>query len=87
LSKECSRDIILGIEHGLHVRPANAVVLCAKGFESDITIVHDGTTVDAKNPLSLLALASPSGTRLTLKAVGPDSEEAVEALREILETK
>ncbi|TET36975.1 MAG: HPr family phosphocarrier protein [Planctomycetota bacterium] len=87
MDKEHSREIVLGIEQGLHVRPAVEIVKCANGFESEISIIKDGQVADAKSAFSLMELAPDGGTRLTLRAVGPDSEEAVKALSILLEGK
>jgi phosphotransferase system HPr (HPr) family protein len=41
--------------------------------------------VSGRSVLSLLSLAAGQGTRLCVRAVGPDAEAAVEALGELLE--
>jgi phosphotransferase system HPr (HPr) family protein len=42
--------------------------------------------VDARSVLSLLSLAAGRGTRLRLRAVGADADEAVAALGALLES-
>jgi phosphocarrier protein len=86
-SGEFSREVIIKNETGLHVRPAATIVDCAKKFNSDISLSKDGHTADAKSALSLMTLAAEGGSRLMVRAVGPDSEKAVEAIVELFENQ
>lgn len=70
---------------GLHARPASQFVVLAGRFESEITVGRGKEWVDGRSVLSLLSLAAGNGTRLRIRAVGVDAEEAVEALGELLE--
>ena len=82
---EYSREVVLRNETGLHVRPAAAIVECAKNFKSAITISKDGNAADAKSALTLMTLAAEGGSRLVVRAVGPDAKEAVEAIASLIE--
>jgi phosphocarrier protein len=70
---------------GLHARPASQFVVLAGRFESEISVARGKEWVDGRSVLSLLSLAAGNGTRLRIRAVGVDAEEAVEALGELLE--
>ena len=72
---------------GIHARPAAKLVNVASQFKSKIFLVRDGQDVNGKSVLSILTLACPCGTHITIKADGPDAEEAVEALGELIEDK
>jgi phosphotransferase system HPr (HPr) family protein len=69
---------------GLHLRPAAKVVVLAKSFLSDIRVIAKGTTADAKSLLELVVLAIECGTTLDIVAHGPDAEEAVAALTNLV---
>jgi phosphocarrier protein HPr len=75
-----SREVIVGIEQGLHARPADLVAREARKWQSRIEVVADRQRADGKSILDLLTLAAESGTRLVVEATGPDAREAVEAI-------
>jgi phosphocarrier protein len=75
-----SREVIVGIEQGLHARPADLVAREARKWQSRIELVADRQRADGKSILDLLTLAAESGTRLVVEATGPDAREAVEAI-------
>ena len=68
---------------GLHMRPADMLVRTANRFQSQIEIEKDGQAVDCKSILGILTLAASQGTQLSLRAVGADAVEAVQALSEL----
>jgi phosphotransferase system HPr (HPr) family protein len=69
---------------GLHLRPAAKLAILAKSFRSDIRVLCQGATADAKSLLDLLVLAAGCGTTLDIVAHGPDAEQAVAALSKLL---
>ncbi len=69
---------------GLHLRPASQLVGLARTFRSDIRILCKGATADAKSLLELLVLAIGCGTTVELVAHGPDAEQAVFALIDLI---
>lgn len=72
---------------GLHMRPAMQFVEVATRFESEITVTNGDTSVDAKSIMQMTMLAATAGTRLTIKADGPDAAEAIDQLRILVEKK
>jgi phosphotransferase system HPr (HPr) family protein len=62
---------------GLHARPAMKITNLAHQYEADLVLEKDGVQVSARDLLGILALDCPQGTRLVLKASGPDASEAV----------
>jgi phosphotransferase system HPr (HPr) family protein len=69
---------------GLHLRPAAKLVVLAKSFRSEIRVVCKGTIANAKSIIDLAALAAECGTTLEFVAHGPDAEEAVAALIDLI---
>jgi phosphocarrier protein HPr len=61
---------------GLHARPAAKIATAAQQFDADIALEKDGQEVDARDLLNVLALDCPQGTRLVLRARGPQAREA-----------
>ncbi|MBE0534507.1 MAG: HPr family phosphocarrier protein [Phycisphaerae bacterium] len=72
---------------GLHMRPAMQFVDTASRFDSEIQVYNDETSVDAKSIMQMTMLAATCGTKLRIKAVGDDAEQAIEALRHLVEVK
>jgi len=75
-----SREVVVGIEQGLHARPADLVAREARKWQSRIELVADRQRADGKSILDLLTLAAEAGTRLVVEATGPDARQAVDAI-------
>jgi phosphocarrier protein HPr len=78
------REARLVNAHGLHARPSAQLTKLATTFESSIEVSTDSRSMDAKSIMSVLQLAAVKGTVLRFRAQGPDAEEAVEALAELV---
>ena len=72
---------------GLHARPAALFVQEAAKFRSQVFVVKDGLEVNGKSVMGLMLLAAESGSKLTIKADGPDEEKALEALEKLFERR
>lgn len=72
---------------GLHARPAALFVQEAGKFKSQIYVVKDGLQVNGKSVMGLMLLAAESGSKLTIKADGPDEAAAIAALEKLFERK
>ncbi len=64
-------------EHGVHARPATKLAQTAMKYSASLVLVNNGMEADAKSVISLMMLAAVKGTTLTIKADGPDEEDAV----------
>lgn len=72
---------------GLHARPAAMFVQEAAKFKSQVYVVKDGLQVNGKSVMGLMLLAAESGSKLTIKAEGPDEEQAISALEKLFERR
>jgi phosphocarrier protein len=72
---------------GLHARPAAQITMLARKYEGELVLEKDGTQANAKDLLALLALDCPQGTRLVLRATGPQAQEAATALFSLFASK
>jgi len=82
---QVEKTVQLDANEGLHVRPATLLAGCAQKFTSAISITRDGNEVNGKSAMELLMLAAGTGSTLIVRAMGPDAEEAVEALVGLVE--
>jgi phosphotransferase system HPr (HPr) family protein len=79
------RNVVIRNPNGLHIRPAAALVEAARRFQSQVAILRGDLRVDAKRGImDLFMLGAEEGTELTLEATGPDADEALDVLAEIL---
>lgn len=84
------REITVGNAMGLHARPAAQLVRIASSFDASMSVEKvDGEgdgEADCHSVLSLLMLAAGKGTRLILRASGPQAEAAFKAALEFFES-
>ncbi len=81
------RRCLLRNRLGLHVRTAGLLAHTASRFQSRIRVAHNGREVDAEDIMELLMLAAGRGSTLHLHAAGPDAEQALESLEELISTR
>jgi phosphotransferase system HPr (HPr) family protein len=80
-----SSEATITLAGDLHARPAGALAVAAGQFSSTVqVIVGSGAQADAKSVLAVMQLGASSGQQVTVRAVGPDAEKAVETLLGIL---
>jgi phosphotransferase system HPr (HPr) family protein len=70
----------------LHARPAGALSVAAAQFAATVQVAVGDSQADAKSVLAVMQLGASSGQQVTVRAVGPDAEKAVETLIGILST-
>jgi phosphocarrier protein HPr len=72
---------------GLHARAAARMVNISTQYKSRIFLERDGMEVNGKSLLSILTLACPRGSWITIRAEGTDAREAMESLENLIENK
>jgi len=78
----CERAITLTGD--LHARPAGALAVAAAKFAASVSLSVGTSSADAKSVLKVMGLGATSGQHITVAAVGPDAQEAVNAVIAIL---
>jgi phosphocarrier protein HPr len=81
------RSVQIVNRQGVHARPAAEIVKAASKFKSDVTIVRDDLEVNGKSIMGVMMLAAEMGSTLTLRAKGPDAEQAVDTLAQLIAGK
>lgn len=66
--------------HGLHLRPAAALVKRAADFHSTVVLRCGEKVADLRSILSVLALCAGMGTGLVVEAAGDDEQAALQAV-------
>jgi phosphocarrier protein HPr len=72
---------------GLHLRAASTLAQTASRFSSQVQIVRGKTTTNAKSVTSIIMLGAGVGSKLKLRAEGPDAREAVKAVQDLFENR
>lgn len=74
------REVEIVNQLGMHARPAAMFVKLASTFDSDVEIGNATMMVNGKSIMGVMMLAAECGSKVTIKATGPDADRAVEAL-------
>ena len=78
------REATIVNQEGLHARPAARIVRLANGFAAEIQLAKDGLEVNGKSIMGVMMLAAECGSAIIIRADGPDAEQAVQALAELV---
>lgn len=71
---------------GIHARPSARITQVATGFEAEVWITRKGRRINAKSIMGVMMLAAGKGSTLLVETNGPDEEEALAALVELVES-
>ena len=80
-------EITIVNQLGLHMRAAGKFAKLAGSFRSRVSLLRDGIVVDGKSIVGILTLAAARGSMLLLRADGADEQQALEALKGLIESK
>ena len=81
------RNVQIVNKHGLHARPAAEMVKAASRFKSDVTISRDDLEVNGKSIMGVMMLAAECGATITLRATGPDADDALDSLATLVASR
>jgi len=74
-------------KRGLHARASAKVVEASARFQSEITIVKDGTRVNGRSIMGLMMLAASLGSEIQVEVNGPDADAAMTAMLALIDAK
>jgi phosphocarrier protein len=83
----CETSLEIKNTDGLHMRPAMQFVDLASQYKCSVQVSNGEMEVDGKSIMQMSMLAATCGTRLKIRAEGADADKAIEALRDLVETK
>ncbi len=72
---------------GIHARPAAIIAQTSNKFASEINLTRDGTTVNAKSIMGVIAMGAGYNTQLVMTVEGPDESEAASVIEELFNSK
>ena len=86
-TQKTEKEIPIVNRLGLHARPAAMFVRIASRYRSEIWVSKEGEEVNGKSIMGLMMLAAGQGSKLRIRAEGPDASKAVEELEELINAK
>ena len=86
-SKITEAKVLIRHHVGLHARPSVKLTKLAKTFAARVELAMNeaGPWVDAKSIVKVMATKAPKGAFVFLRAQGHDAEDAIAALRSLIE--
>jgi len=85
--KTIEREFTILNKFGIHARPAALFVKTVSQFQSDVQVDKDGNMASGKSIMGLLTLEGYCGSKLKVSATGPDAEDALKAIQDLIENK
>ncbi len=76
--------LIISNKFGLHARPASQFVETADKFSANIRLIHKSHVANGRSILDVMALAA-GACEITIELDGDDEEEAMKALKNVIE--
>lgn len=71
---------------GLHMRPANMFVTAMTKYKSDITIIFNEKTINAKSVMNIMAACIKCGSEIRLECDGSDEKEMLAEAVELIKS-
>jgi phosphocarrier protein HPr len=84
MSEKATAKFLIVNELGLHARAATKLVQLASKYPCEVVLAHAGQTANAKSVMGVLLLCGSKGTTVEVTATGPQSEDCVRAIGELI---
>lgn len=85
MSSPVSATVVIVNKRGLHARASAKFCAVAGAFEAKVTVTCEGETVNGCSIMGLLMLGAGMGDAVTIRAEGPQAEDAVDTLVKLVE--
>ncbi|MCC6350755.1 MAG: HPr family phosphocarrier protein [Candidatus Eisenbacteria bacterium] len=80
-------QLVIRNQLGLHARACALFVKTASRFRSEVFVSRDDLEVNGKSIMGVMMLAAEEGATISVRTVGPDEQEALQAIRELVDGK
>ena len=80
-----SKNLTILNKLGLHARAAAKLVALSNNFKSEIILVKDNKSADARSIMKLLMLSASKGSVLEVSITGKDQEEAMDSIEKLFQ--
>lgn len=79
-----AKEVAIINKLGLHARAAAKFVTLASEFASDIQVTRGARKVNGKSIMGVMMLAAGNGSRIEIMADGPDEQDAIARLEDLI---
>ncbi|CAN5529536.1 HPr family phosphocarrier protein [soil metagenome] len=86
-NEKVEKEITIINRLGLHARPAAMFVRIASRHRCDIWVAKDDEEINGKSIMGLMMLAAGQGSKLRVRAEGPDAAQAVQEIEELIQSR
>ena len=83
-SEKLEKELTILNRLGLHARPAAMFVRIASKHRCDIWVAKEDEEISGKSIMGLMMLAAGQGSKLKVRAEGPDAAQALEELEQLI---
>lgn len=80
-----SKKLTIVNAQGFHMRPASDFAKEMTAFSSDVTIKHNGTDINAKSLMNIMAACIKCGSEIEVVCDGADENDALAKASEMIE--
>ncbi|WED21527.1 HPr family phosphocarrier protein [Vibrio sp. JC009] len=85
---ECSKRVLIQNRLGLHARAAVKLVELAQSFDADVTVCNEEQKeMGADSVMGLIMLESAQGQYVTVRSIGSEAQQALDAICHLIEDK
>jgi phosphocarrier protein HPr len=78
------REVEIINKLGLHARASAKLTQLAAKYRSDVHMARNGRKINAKSIMGVMMLAAGKGSKVMIEVDGPDEDEAMTALCELI---
>ena len=82
-----TRELPIINKRGLHARASAKFVQMVERFNAEVWVTKGGETVGGTSIMGLMMLSAGPGTSITVSAIGPEAQAAVDAIAELVASK
>ena len=82
-----SRDLLIINKRGLHARASAKFVQMVERFNAEVWVTRGSETVGGTSIMGLMMLAAGPGASVTVSAIGPEAQAAVDAIAALVADK
>ena len=86
-SEKLEKEMTIINRLGLHARPAAMFVRIASRHRCEIWVAKESEEINGKSIMGLMMLAAGQGSKLRIRAEGPDAAQALHDIEELIQSR
>ena len=82
-----TKELVVINKLGIHARPAAMFVRIASRHRCEIWVAKEGEEINGKSIMGLMMLAAGQGSKLRVRAEGPDASQALQDIEDLIQSR